>query len=73
MHTSSIVVKIDFEMKLSIITTLFSSSPYLEPFFKGASLAAKDFAEEDYEIIFVNDCSEDNSLEVLKRIYSKNK
>ena len=64
MHASSIVVKIDFDMKLSIITTLFSSSPYLEAFFKSASFVARDFAEEDYEIIFVNDESPDNSLMV---------
>ncbi len=62
MHVSLIVVNIDDVMKLSIITTLFNSSAYLETFFESASLAANDFAGEEYEIIFVNDGSPDNSL-----------
>ena len=62
MHVSLIVVNIDDAMKLSIITTLFNSSAYLETFFESATLAANDFAGEEYEIIFVNDGSPDNSL-----------
>ena len=55
-------------MKLSIITTLFNSSTYLKTFFESASLAANDFAGEDYEIIFVNDGSPDNSLIVATEL-----
>ncbi|MDA8655301.1 glycosyltransferase family 2 protein [Gammaproteobacteria bacterium] len=55
-------------MKLSIITTLFNSSTYLETFFESASFAANDFAGEDYEIIFVNDGSPDNSLIVATEL-----
>jgi len=68
MRVSLIVVKIYQNMKLSIVTTLFSSSLYIEAFFKSVSLAAKDFAGEDYEIIFVNDGSPDNSLIIATKL-----
>lgn len=49
-------------MKLSIVTTLYQSAPYIEEFYKRCTMVAKSLAGEDYEIIFVNDGSPDNSL-----------
>jgi len=49
-------------MKLSIVTTLYKSEPYINEFFQRASAAAKSLVNDDYEIIFVNDGSPDNSL-----------
>jgi putative glycosyltransferase len=49
-------------MKLSIVTTLYKSEPYIGEFHKKASTVAKQFAGDDYEIVFVNDGSPDNSL-----------
>lgn len=51
-------------MKLSIVTTLYRSAPYVNQFYARASSVAKQLATEDYEIIFVNDGSPDNSLEI---------
>jgi putative glycosyltransferase len=50
-------------MKLSIVATLYKSSPYITEFHQRASAAAKVLAGEEYEIIFVNDGSPDDSLE----------
>lgn len=49
-------------MKLSIVATLYQSAPYIKEFYERASLASKQLAAEDYEIILVNDGSPDNSL-----------
>lgn len=51
-------------MKLSIVATLYRSAPYINQFYARASSVAKQLATEDYEIIFVNDGSPDNSLEI---------
>lgn len=51
-------------MNLSIVTTLYQSAPYLNEFYKRVSAAAARLAGDDYEIVFVNDGSPDNSLEV---------
>ena len=51
-------------MKLSIVATLYNSVVYIEEFYRRASSAAKEFAGDDYEIVFVNDGSPDNSLDV---------
>lgn len=51
-------------MKLSIVTTLFKSAPYIVEFHKRASDAARQLAGDEYEIIFVNDGSPDNSLDI---------
>ena len=56
-------------MKLSIVTTLYHSSSYIDEFYKRCSFCAKKLSN-DYEIIFVNDGSPDNSLEVVKSIAS---
>lgn len=51
-------------MKISIVATLYQSSPYIREFLRRASDAARSLVGDDYEIIFVNDGSPDNSLEV---------
>lgn len=48
---------------LSIITTMYQSAPYLQEFYDRVTAAAKQITE-NYEIIFVNDGSPDNSLAV---------
>lgn len=51
-------------MKLSIVATLYQSAPYIAEFYRRASAVAKQLVNDDYEIVFVNDGSPDNSLEV---------
>jgi len=48
-------------MKLSIVTTLYQSAPYIEEFIRHATDAAKSMTD-DYEIVLVNDGSPDDSL-----------
>lgn len=55
-------------MKLSIVTTLYKSEPYINEFFQRASAAAKNLVNDDYEIVFVNDGSPDNSLNLAIRL-----
>lgn len=50
---------------LSVVTTLYRSAPHIQEFYERASAVAKKLAGEDYEIIFVNDGSPDNSLKVV--------
>ncbi len=55
-------------MKLSIVTTMYCSSPYLREFHARISAAAKQITG-DYEILLVNDGSPDDSLEVALQLY----
>ncbi|WP_025662193.1 glycosyltransferase family 2 protein [Rhizobium sp. IBUN] len=55
-------------MKLSIVTTLYHSAPYISEFYRRASAAAQKMVGDDYEIVFVNDGSPDNSLDVAVEI-----
>lgn len=50
-------------MKLSIVATLYKCSPYIGEFYRRATAAAKVLANDDYEIVLVNDGSPDHSLE----------
>jgi len=50
-------------MKISIVTTLFNSEQYINEFFERISVQASDITD-DFELIFVNDGSPDNSLSV---------
>lgn len=59
-------------MKLSIVATLYQSAPYIEEFFCRAEAVAQKFADDDYEIILVNDGSPDNSLALAIRIIESN-
>ena len=51
-------------MKLSIVTTLYYSAPYITEFYHRATKAAASYCDDNYEIIFVNDGSPDNSLDL---------
>lgn len=55
-------------MKLSIVTTLYNSAPYIKEFHQRATHVACQFAAHDYEIIMVNDGSPDNSLEIALQL-----
>lgn len=55
-------------MKLSIVATLYQSAPYIVEFHQRASAAAKQLVGGDYEIIFVNDGSPDNSLDLAVQL-----
>jgi putative glycosyltransferase len=59
-------------MDLSIVTTLFKSAPYVNEFYSRISVAAEKITG-NYEIIFVNDGSPDNSLDIVLDLYHKNK
>ncbi len=55
-------------MKISIVTTLYRSAPYLKEFHERVRSSALEITH-DYEIIFVNDGSPDNSLDVAVEIH----
>lgn len=55
-------------MKLSIVATLYRSEKFINEFHRRASEAAIEFAGELYEIVFVNDGSPDESVEVAIQI-----
>jgi putative glycosyltransferase len=50
-------------VKLSIVTTLYQSSPYIEEFHLRSGEIARQLVGDDYEVILVNDGSPDDSLE----------
>lgn len=54
-------------MKLSIVATLYRSSPYIEEFHHRVSVAAHQITD-DYEIVLVNDGSPDNCLDLAIRL-----
>ncbi len=55
-------------MKLSIVATLYESASYINEFHRRASATAKQLVGDDYEIVFVNDGSPDNSLDLAIRL-----
>jgi putative glycosyltransferase len=55
-------------MKLSIVATLYQSALYISEFHQRATTVAKQFAGDDYEIVLVNDGSQDNSLDIAVNI-----
>lgn len=59
-------------MKLSIVTTMYYSAPYIKEFYERLSKSA-DKITYDYEIIFVNDGSPDNSLDVVLELRNNDK
>jgi putative glycosyltransferase len=55
-------------MKLSVVSTLYRSAPYINEFVLRTTKIAKQVAGDDYEIIFVNDGSPDNSLDIAVKL-----
>jgi len=56
------------DMKFSIVTTLFQSASYINEFYERTTATAKRLVGDDYEIVFVNDGSPDNSLDLVIRL-----
>jgi len=54
-------------MRISVVTTLYQSAPYLEEFHR-RMLATLAQHTEDYELVYVNDGSPDDSLQIAKRL-----
>jgi len=57
-------------MKLSIVTTMYRSAPYIEEFYRRIVLVAEEITD-DFEVIMVNDGSPDNSLEIAVSLHNK--
>jgi putative glycosyltransferase len=55
-------------MKLSIVTSLYRSAPYIREFQRRSLEAIRASGASSYEIIFVNDGSPDDSLAIAKSI-----
>ena len=51
-------------MKLSIVATLYRSAPFIEEFIQRTSKVAQELVGNSYEIVFVNDGSPDESLQL---------
>jgi putative glycosyltransferase len=60
-------------MKLSIVSTLYKSAPFIAEFHARASRAAAELAGDDYEILFVNDGCPGDSLEVALEVVRSDK
>lgn len=60
-------------MRLSIVSTLYQSAPYLVEFVQRAEASARALVGDKYEIVLVNDGSPDNSLELAISLYEQNK
>lgn len=54
-------------MTISVVTTLYNSGPYIEEFYRRV-LAQLQALQADYEVVFVDDGSPDNALEVAVAI-----
>jgi putative glycosyltransferase len=65
------IVDLSVFMKLSIVSTLYKSSPYIERFCARCTKVAEELTS-DYEIILVNDGSPDDSLAIARKIQATN-
>jgi putative glycosyltransferase len=54
-------------LKVSIVTTLYNSAPYVEEFYR-RSVAAVREVSDDIEVVFVDDGSPDDSLQVARAV-----
>ncbi len=57
-------------MRISLVTPLFKSEPYVEELYQRA-VDSITVLTHDYEIVFVNDGSPDKSLEVARRLAAR--
>ncbi len=55
-------------MKISVVTPLYKSAPYIEELHRRCVSAMRAAGADQYEVIFVNDASPDASLEIAKRV-----
>jgi putative glycosyltransferase len=58
-------------IRLSIVTTLFKSSKFIKEFHKRAAKVGSTFANNEYEIIFVNDGCPEESRELIIEIINQ--
>ncbi len=59
-------------MRISVVTTLYYSSSYIEEFYRRTKDSLQKITN-DYEIIFVNDGSPDDSLEIAVALHQADK
>jgi putative glycosyltransferase len=57
---------------LSIVTSVYKTAQFLDEFEARAGVAARAYAQDDYEMIFVIDGSPDNARTELRRIQQRN-
>ena len=57
---------------ISIVTSMYNSAPYLNEFIQ-RHLTVVEALNVDYEFIFVDDASPDNSVEILRRLMKSQK
>lgn len=57
-------------MRVSVVTSLFRSAPYIEQFYRRC-IAAIGSISQDIEFVFVDDGSPDDSLQVVQRLFSE--
>lgn len=57
-------------MRLSIVTTMYYSAPYISQFHSAVSIEARKITP-DYEIVIVNDGSPDEALDVAIELYQQ--
>ncbi len=59
-------------MKLSIVTTLYRSAPYLRDFYERSRTAAEGITDQ-FEIVLVNDGSPDESLDIALELHERDR
>lgn len=57
--------------KISVVVPVYNEEENIKEFYEELNLALENI-NKNYEIIFVDDCSEDSSLEILEEIFKKN-
>lgn len=60
-------------MKLSLVIPFYNEADNLEDTYLAITRVLEEFYLKDYELIFVNDGSKDNSLEVLSKLINKDR
>lgn len=58
-------------IQLSIVSTLYKSENFLNEFYERLTLVCKKLKLKDYEIIFVNDGSDDSSLDIAIKLMER--
>lgn len=57
-------------MRISVVTTMYHSAPYLEEFHRRVVAATRELTD-DFEVIFVDDGSPDDSIGVARKIMAE--
>lgn len=58
-------------MKLSVVTTIYKTAGQMEEFFRRSVAAADEMGVDNVEVVFVNDGSPDNAIEVARRLIER--